>query len=86
MKVELSVYLNDNIIDEAGVEVLDSKYSYSEQLEYALRLLCARLDLPLPLWLPKNTKEIARYRQTLFFAQQFDEKLNLDKIHLKVIL
>ncbi|MDO5733595.1 MAG: hypothetical protein Q4P08_00400 [Eubacteriales bacterium] len=54
-------------------------------LERALRKLCTCLDLPLPLWLDKNTKEFARFRQTFFFAEQFTEEVKFSRFQIRLL-
>lgn len=44
--------------------------------------LCAALEIPVPLWLKKNTKELANFRKTFFTSEQFMEKVWFDKFEI----
>ena len=45
--------------------------------------LCHRLNSPIPLWMEKNTREFARFHQTLFFAEQFSEPIRFDRLQIR---
>jgi hypothetical protein len=46
--------------------------------------LCAKLEIPVPLWLKKNTKELAIFRRTFFSSEQFMEKVWFDKFEIRL--
>lgn len=54
-------------------------------LDRALRTVCQKLDAPIPLWLDKNTKEFAHFRQTFFFPDQFTEKVRFKRFHIRLL-
>ncbi len=54
-------------------------------LDRALKTACKMLDAPLPLWLDKNTKEFARFRQTFFFPDQFTEEVKFKRFHIRLL-
>jgi len=53
-------------------------------LEEGLISLCRELDIPVPLWLNKNTSEFARYRKTFFDRDQFIEDVKFDRFELRM--
>jgi hypothetical protein len=60
----------------------DSEHSFRDKLENCLVELCAALEIPVPLWLKKNTKELAVFRKTFFTSEQFMEKVWFDKFEI----
>jgi len=73
----------NNIIMEATVENNDD-ISFRDALEECLIGLCKKLDVSVPLWLKKNTSELARFRKTSFDAEQFMEKIWFDRLEIKL--
>ncbi|MGI6326638.1 MAG: hypothetical protein ACOX1U_06705 [Saccharofermentanales bacterium] len=82
MKLEGRVFRANLLLRQATVERPDSDASFVSQLEKCLIELCHELDVPIPLWLSKNTREFARFHQTLFFADQFNEKVRFDRFQI----
>jgi len=72
------------IVKQASIEKTDSKMSYTDLLEDCLINLCSKLDIQVPLWLEKNTREFARFRKTFFTDEQFMDKVNFDRFEIKV--
>ncbi len=62
-----------------------SKKSYSEDLGICLTDLCKSMDVPLPMWLKKNTKEFGQFRQTIFFEDQFTQEIDFDRLQIKLL-
>ena len=56
-----------------------------KDLEWCFVNLCKQLDIPMPLWLKKNTKEFARFRQTIFFEEQFTEKIEFNRFQINLL-
>lgn len=83
MILEASIFLGDKILDQRSVEICDEKYTVAEKIEMALRYFSKEMDFMYPLWLEKNTKEFSRFRQTIFFEDQFQEKIFFDRLCLK---
>lgn len=73
------------MIAQATVEVIDDGQRFSKQVEACLLQLVKELDIPIPLWLSKNTKEFARFHQTLFFRESFSETVKFDRFRIKWI-
>ncbi|WP_324359589.1 hypothetical protein [Acetivibrio sp.] len=57
---------------------------FRDLLEEGLISICRDLDIPVPLWLNKNTSEFARYRKTFFAKDQFVENVKFDRFELKI--
>ena len=58
---------------------------FREKLENCLLGFCKEADIPAPIWLSKNTAELARFRRTFFHADQFAETVGFDRFELKII-
>ncbi|GAE90136.1 hypothetical protein [Acetivibrio straminisolvens] len=62
----------------------DEGADFRDLLEEGLISLCRDLDIPVPLWLNKNTSEFARYRKTFFAKDQFLETVKFDRFELQI--
>jgi hypothetical protein len=85
MKLEGTVFRANLTIADIVIEQPDSQGSFVKQLETCLIKLCRELEIPIPLWLDKNTKEFARFHQTIFFEEQFTEKVNFNRFQIRMI-
>lgn len=85
MKLEGRTFKGNNILNVQIIEHENDKVRYSKELEECLILLCQEMDLPLPMWLSKNTHEFAAFRQTIFFAEQYNQKVTFDRFQIKLI-
>lgn len=74
------------ILKEVTIENNDASIDFRDQLEDCFVRLSRELDIPIPLWLKKNTKEFGRYRKTFFPAEQFIDKVSFDKYELRIEL
>lgn len=72
-------------LKETLVEENNESLSFRNMLEECLIKLCGELDIPVPLWLKKNTTEFARYRRTFFTNEQFVEKVSFDKFEIRLL-
>jgi len=59
--------------------------SFVRDLEQTLIGLCRSLDIPIPLWLSKNTHEFAAFHQTIFFAEQYTEPVKFDRFQIRLL-
>jgi hypothetical protein len=39
--------------------------------------------VPTPIWLEKNTREFARFHQTIFFEGQFTDRVPFDRLQIR---
>jgi hypothetical protein len=62
----------------------DLDISFHDVMEASFILLCKELDIPVPIWLAKNTREIGRYGKTYFNHEQFIEEVYFDKFVLEI--
>ncbi|SCW64333.1 hypothetical protein SAMN02910456_02318 [Ruminococcaceae bacterium YRB3002] len=70
-------------VKEVSIET-DPDAPFSKNLERALILLCKELDVPVPVWMKKNTKEFAAFYQTVFFAESYQEKVRFDRFQIRL--
>jgi len=82
MKLEGRLFTANRLLSEATVEQPTTGGRLVPQIEKCLVELCHRLEIPVPLWLDKNTHEFARFHQTIFFAEQFIEPIRFDRFQI----
>lgn len=85
MKLQGKTYKANIVTIEKIVEKKDHGESFVKDLEWCLIKLCRDMDVPIPLWLDKNTSEFARFRQTIFFEDHFTEKVLFDRFQIKLL-
>lgn len=72
------------VLKESKAAGEDPAKSFHDQMEEAFLKLCRELDIPVPIWLKKNTREISRYRKTYFETEQFVEDTFFDRFVLEI--
>ena len=85
MKLEGKLFKGNLMTREAVVTRNDPELSFVKELENALIDLCHMLDIPIPLWLSKNTHEFAAFRQTMFFSDQYTETVYFDRFQIRLL-
>ena len=86
MKLEGRLFVGNRMTEIKEVSLVsDPEAPFSKNLEDALILLCHEMDIPVPAWMKKNTKEFAAFYQTIFFAEQYQEKVRFDRFQIKMI-
>lgn len=70
------------LIKEAYSEPQDSSGDFRGQLEECLILVCKELDIEVPIWLKKNSKEFGLYRKTSFNSDHFGEAIPFDRFEI----
>ncbi len=85
MKLEGTLFRANLTIADVIVERQDCGESFVKQLESCFVQLCRELEIPIPLWLDKNTKEFSRFHQTLFFEEQFTDKVLFNRFQIKLL-
>jgi len=85
MTLNGKLLVEGKIIREGTAQDDDSSHSFRDKLENCLVELCASMEIPVPLWLKKNTRELAIFRKTFFTSEQFIEKVWFDKFEIKLI-
>ncbi len=66
-----------------SVENHEQEKTFTTRLERCLVDLCHQLNIPMPLWMEKNTREFARFHQTIFFAEQFSDPIFFDRFQIR---
>lgn len=84
MKLTGNLIKGTKIIKRAFFEKNDNSMSYRDILEECLIGLCKELDIPVPIWMKKNTHEFVVFRRTFFTSEQFNEKVKFDRFEIKV--
>jgi hypothetical protein len=72
------------LIREAVAHEEDENASYRDRLERCFIDLCREIDIPVPIWMKKNTKEFAVFRRTFFSKEQFIEKVDFDRFEMRI--
>ena len=85
IQLEARVYRGERIVAQAVTPLEGDEDGFVPALERALRRLLRDLDLPLPLWLHKNSREFARFHVTIFFPGQFTETVDFDRLQLRLL-
>ncbi|HEX2946871.1 MAG TPA: hypothetical protein VHT96_13035 [Clostridia bacterium] len=78
------IIIEGRLVREASAEDDEREHSFRDKLEKCLIDLCAGMEIPVPLWLKKNTRELAIFRKTFFTPEQFVEKVWFDKFEIKL--
>ena len=71
--------LRDTVVELDGPEKRTAKV-----LE-ALKEVCLRFDLPVPVWLEKNVRDFQRVAKVRFNKDSFIEKIEFDYLEFQVI-
>ncbi|MDX1357834.1 MAG: hypothetical protein R3232_03280 [Clostridia bacterium] len=58
--------------------------NFHDEMEEAFVRLCKDLDIPVPIWLKKNTRELSHYKKTYFENEQFIEETVFDRFVLEI--
>lgn len=85
IRLEGKLFKANIVASQAVVESGGEEETFVKELEKTLILLCRKLDIPLPLWLSKNTHEFAAFRQTIFFSDQFTDKVSFDRFQIRLL-
>ncbi len=85
LKLEGRLFVANRMTEIKEVTTEDTDSSYSKRLEKALVELCRQMDIPVPMWMKKNTKEFAAFGQTIFFREQYTEQVRFDRFQIRVI-
>lgn len=85
MRLEGRTFKGNTILNVCVVDHTNENVRFSKELEEALILLCADMDIPIPMWLSKNTHEFAVFRQTIFFSEQYNQKVNFDRFQMRLL-
>ncbi|MDP4179900.1 MAG: hypothetical protein Q8942_02285 [Bacillota bacterium] len=84
MKLVGKLVRDNRIIRAEDISEEDTGLPYRDRLETCFVKLCKKLDIPVPMWLKKNTKEFVSFRTTFFSKEQFVENVNFDRFEMKL--
>lgn len=84
MKLIGKIIKDTRIIKEAVSERNEDNADFRDMLEACFIEVCKELDIPVPLWLKKNSKEFGAYRRTFFSREQFLEQVDFDRFDLRI--
>ncbi len=85
MQLEGKLFKANLMLRSATVRIAADQDRFVTQLEQALVALCRQLEIPIPLWMEKNTREFARFHQTLFFKEQFTDPIFFERFQIRWI-
>lgn len=85
MRLEGKVFRSNIVIADKIIEREETSDSFVKNLESCFVMLCRELDVPIPLWLDKNTKEFAMFHQTMFFAEQFVDEVKFNRFQIRLL-
>jgi hypothetical protein len=85
IRLEGKLFKANIVAFQAVVESGGEEETFVKELEKTLILLCRALDIPIPLWLSKNTHEFAAFRQTIFFSDQFTDEVSFDRFQIRLL-
>lgn len=84
MKLEGRLFVANRMTEIKEIETADLEgEAFSQSLGRALVELCRQMDIPVPMWMKKNTHEFAAFRQTIFFSEQYTQKVRFDRFQIK---
>lgn len=84
LQLEGNVFVGNKRMGSYTVIVSDDeRLPFSKRLDTALLSLCKSMNVPLPVWLKKNSREFARFRQTIFFPDQFTSTVPFDQFQIR---
>lgn len=85
IRVEGRLYRGNRIGGYAAATRRHDTARFSTLLEQCLVDICHELEMQVPLWMERNTKEFARYHQTMFTSEQFMDPVDFDRFQLKLM-
>ncbi len=85
IKLEGKVFRANLVMESAVAEQEETSDIWVKDLEKCFVKLCRELGIPIPLWLDKNTHEFARFRQTIFFEEQFTEDVKFNRFQIRLL-
>lgn len=85
MTLEGRLLSGNKLLQIHEIKYENPEASFVKELDEALVELCRQMDIPMPVWMKQNTREFATFHQTIFFDEQFLEKVRFDKFQIKMI-
>ena len=85
MELEGRTYKGNKLLKIREIKYDNPDVSFSVELSEAIIILCREMDVPVPMWMKKNTHEFAAFHQTIFFDEQYPEKVKFDSFQIRMI-
>lgn len=85
MRMVGKLYKGTVTLEEQITEADETQGSYQDRLEKCLMDVCQKLNIEVPLWLSKNTREYVRFRRTSFNADQFFNPVKFDRFEIRIL-
>ncbi|WP_027628606.1 hypothetical protein [Ruminiclostridium cellobioparum] len=82
MKLYGRLVKRGKLLKEAWVVPQNGDGDFHDQLEECLIAVCKELDVEVPIWLKKNTREFGLYRKTSFNSDHFGEAIGFDRLEI----
>lgn len=83
MRVEGRVFTGTYLRQVLVAEDTNENLRFSKRLENCLVKICHDLNVAPPLWMAKNTREFAAWHQTIFYDEQFMDKVPFSRLQIK---
>ena len=84
MVLEGRTFTGNRLLQIKEINYSNPDVSFSVELGEALVILCREMDVPVPMWLKKNTHEFAAFHMTVFFDEQYPEKVKFERFQIKM--
>lgn len=84
MKLIGRIFDGKKYIQEAIYEKPDDETSLRDRLEEALITVCRQLNISVPLWLGRNTKEFVHFQKTVFLPDQFIDEVKFVRFEIRM--
>ncbi|MBP7401253.1 MAG: hypothetical protein KBA30_01405 [Clostridia bacterium] len=85
MRLEGSIYQENKLLNRLTLGIPEDGRPLVFNLDRCLLAMCKELGVPLPVWMEKNTREFAAWRQTSFSREQFVEKTLIDRFQIRMM-
>ncbi|HEY8500272.1 MAG TPA: hypothetical protein VIL89_06610 [Clostridia bacterium] len=82
MKLHAKIIKGTKTLAEEELFISEDE-SFQKQLEQCFIELCKKMEISVPIWLKKNTREFTRFGRTSFNSDQFFEPVDFDQFEIK---
>lgn len=56
-----------------------------EKRDKCVNEICKRFDISVPIWLDKHKKEFAEFKTVTFYAEDFIDEIDFDKLEIELV-
>ena len=86
MVLEGRLFKGTVLLKQAETRNSDAGQTFHKRLEDCFVRLCKMLEIPVPVWMKKNTAEFSKYRKTFFSSDQFIDTVFFDRFDVRIEL